>query len=167
VKLRGTTPLLLPCICMEMDFSKGFPAEVILTGKNYSWSQKLDYERVSLHCRSCFETCHLATHCPKGSRKNRKHQKSTWWVRSNDDHQVISKDCRQPPQDSENPSQSDPPIQPTLLSQDSHQESTQKSKKEASSLQVSDQGLQIQQSPLHQHVGKIRLMKLRYQNKKK
>jgi hypothetical protein len=42
-------------ICVEMDFSKGFPTEVILTGKNYSWPQKLDYERVSLRCRSCFE----------------------------------------------------------------------------------------------------------------
>jgi hypothetical protein len=59
-------------ICVEMDFSKGFPAKVILTGKNYSWSQKLDYERVSLRCRSCFETGHLATHCPKGPKKNRK-----------------------------------------------------------------------------------------------
>jgi hypothetical protein len=36
-------------ICVEMEFSKGFPNEVILIGKNYSWSQKLDYERVSLH----------------------------------------------------------------------------------------------------------------------
>jgi hypothetical protein len=27
------------CICMEMDFSKGFPSDVILTGKTYSWSQ--------------------------------------------------------------------------------------------------------------------------------
>jgi hypothetical protein len=76
------------CICVEMDFSKGFPTEVILTGKNYSWSQKLDYERVSLRCRSCFEMGHLATHCPKGPKKNRKPRKSTWWVGSND-HQVI------------------------------------------------------------------------------
>ena len=42
------------CICVEMEFSKGFLAEVILTGKNYSWSRKLDYERVLLRCRSCF-----------------------------------------------------------------------------------------------------------------
>jgi hypothetical protein len=90
---------------------------------------------------------HLASHCPKGSRKIRKHEKSTWWVGSNDDHQVISKDCKEPLQDSENPSQTDPPIQHTLLSQVSCHNSTQKPKKEASSLQVSDKGLWIQQSP--------------------
>jgi hypothetical protein len=58
-------------ICMEMDFSKGFPTEVILTGKNYSWSQKLDYERVSLHCRSCFETDILQPIVPKGPRRTK------------------------------------------------------------------------------------------------
>jgi hypothetical protein len=62
-------------ICVEMDRSKGFPTKFILTSKNYSWSQKLDYERVSLHCRSCFETGHLVTHFPKGSRKNKKIRK--------------------------------------------------------------------------------------------
>ena len=31
-------------ICVEMDFNKGFPAEIILDGKGYSWTQKLDYE---------------------------------------------------------------------------------------------------------------------------
>jgi hypothetical protein len=113
-----------------MDFSKGFPAEVILTGKNYSWSQKLDYERVSLHCRSCFEMGHLATHCPKGPKKNRKPRKSTWWVGSNDDHQVISK----PPQVSEKTSKPDPP-------QPSSPESNHKLEKEVSSPQASDEGL--------------------------
>jgi hypothetical protein len=53
-------------ICVEMDFGKGFPVEVILTSKKYSWPHKLDFEIVSLHCRSCFETGHLASHCPKG-----------------------------------------------------------------------------------------------------
>jgi len=32
-------------ICVEMDFSKGFPAEIILTGDNYSWTQKMDYKK--------------------------------------------------------------------------------------------------------------------------
>jgi hypothetical protein len=75
-------------ICVEMDFSKGFTNEVILTIKNYSWSKKLDYERVSLRCRSCFEMRHLAIHCPQGSRKNRKLHKSTWWVGSCNGPQV-------------------------------------------------------------------------------
>jgi hypothetical protein len=130
-------------MCVEMDFSKRFPAEVILTGKNYSWSQKLDYERVSLRCRSCFETGHLATHCPKGPKKNRKLQKSTWCVGSNDGHQVLSKDCRQPPQVIEKSTQPDPPLHPTPLSQDMKPESIQKSEKETSSPQVSDEGLRI------------------------
>jgi hypothetical protein len=30
-----------------MDFNKGFPTEINLTGENFSWSQKLDYENVS------------------------------------------------------------------------------------------------------------------------
>jgi len=73
-------------ICLKIDFSKWFPTKVIFTSKNNSWSHKLDYERVSLHCRSCFEIGHLATHCPKGPKKNRNPQKSTWWVGSNDNH---------------------------------------------------------------------------------
>jgi hypothetical protein len=65
-------------ICVEMDFNKGFSTEIILTSENYSWTQKLDYEKVSLRCRACFETRHFAAQCPKGPRKVRKHQhKST------------------------------------------------------------------------------------------
>jgi len=123
-------------VCMEMDFSKGFWAEVILTGKNYSGTHKIDYERVSLGCISCFQTCHIASHYPKGSRKIRKHKKSTWWVGSNDDHQFISKDCKEPPEENENPSQTDPPIQHTLLFQVSCHNSTLKAKKEAYALWV-------------------------------
>ena len=43
-------------ICVEMDFSIGFPAEIHLTSKSYVWIQKLDYESVLFRCRSCFET---------------------------------------------------------------------------------------------------------------
>jgi hypothetical protein len=59
-------------ICVEMDFSKGFPAEIILTGDNYSWTQKLDYEKIALRCRACFDTGHLAAQCPRGPKKDRK-----------------------------------------------------------------------------------------------
>ena len=107
------------CFWVEMDYSKGFPTEVILTRKNYSWSQKLDYERISLRCRSCFEIGHLASHCPKGPKKNRKPRKSTWWVGSSDDHQVISK-----PQSNENMSHPNLPPLPNP---------SQKSTKELSS----------------------------------
>jgi hypothetical protein len=116
-------------ICMEMDFSKGFLVEVILTGKYYSLPQKLDFERVSLCYRS---------HCPKEYKKFRKHHKSTWWVGSNDDHQVIPKACKESPQDNENP---------PLLSQDPCQNSTEKMEKDPSSLQDSNKGIRIQQSP--------------------
>jgi hypothetical protein len=57
-----------------MDFSKGFSAERILTGENYSWTKKLDYEKVSLRCRACFGVGHFVAQCPKGPRKVRKHQ---------------------------------------------------------------------------------------------
>lgn len=121
-------------ICVEMNFSKGFPSEVILTGKNYSWSQKLDYERIFLRCRSCFETRHLASHCPKEPKMNRKPRKSTWWVGSNDDHQVISK----PPQSSEKMSHPDLPPLPTP---------SQKSTKEVSSPQIFEEGPRLISSP--------------------
>ena len=52
-------------ICVEMDFSKGFPAEIILDGKGYSWTQKLDYEQIHFICRACYETGHLALNCKK------------------------------------------------------------------------------------------------------
>jgi hypothetical protein len=82
-------------ICVEMDFSKGFPAEIILGCKNYSWTQKLDYERISLRCRACFETGHIAAQCTKGNRKAGKQQrKSTWWEGSNEDHQLIITNIR-------------------------------------------------------------------------
>jgi len=75
---------------MEMDIIKGFPVEMTLIGETYSWTRKLDYEKISLHCRVCFETWHLATHCPKGSRKARNlYSKSTWWKESNEYYQII------------------------------------------------------------------------------
>jgi hypothetical protein len=34
----------------------------------------------------------LATQCPRGPKKAQKQRKSTWWVGSHIDHQLISKD---------------------------------------------------------------------------
>jgi hypothetical protein len=58
-------------ICVEMDFSKGFPAEIILQGKDYSRTQKLDYENLSFRCSNCFKMGHLACNCgkPPGKKK--------------------------------------------------------------------------------------------------
>ena len=69
-------------ICVEMDFSKGFPAEIILQGKDYSRTQILDYENLSFKCRNCFEMGHLAHSYGKSSRKKRssKSQRPTWWT---------------------------------------------------------------------------------------
>jgi hypothetical protein len=89
-----------------MDFSKGFRAEIILTGESSSWSQKLDYENVSFHCRVCFETRHKATHCLKRPRQAKKLQrKSTWWDGAKEEHQMINKDepdALDPPMDEPN-----------------------------------------------------------------
>jgi hypothetical protein len=79
-------------ICVEMDFSKGFLAKINMTGDNYSWTQKMDYEKIALQCQACFSMGHLAAQCPRGPAKARKQRKSTWWVGSHIDHQLISKD---------------------------------------------------------------------------
>jgi hypothetical protein len=79
-------------ICVEMDFSKGFPARITLQGINYSWTQKLDYEKLHFRCRSCFETRHLASNCQKLPEKNRNpknQRKPTWWVGALPEHQSI------------------------------------------------------------------------------
>jgi len=79
-------------ICVEMDFSAGFPAEIHLTSKDYVWNQKLDYESVLFRCRSCFETGHLAKNCPKASQKNsarKNHHRSTWWEGAQKEHYTV------------------------------------------------------------------------------
>jgi hypothetical protein len=58
-------------IYVEMDFNKGFPAEIILLEKNYSWTQKIDFENLCFKCRVCFETGHIARNCEKSSEKRR------------------------------------------------------------------------------------------------
>lgn len=67
-------------ICVEMDFSKGFSAKIILQDKDYSRTQILDYENLSFRCRNCFETWHLARSCGKqlGKKRSSKIQRPTW-----------------------------------------------------------------------------------------
>jgi hypothetical protein len=77
-------------ICVEMDFSKGFPAEIILQGKDYSRTQKLDYENLSFRCRNCFETGHLARNCGKPPGKKRS-SKPTWWMKASKEPRSKSK----------------------------------------------------------------------------
>ena len=69
-------------IYVEMDFSKGFPMEIILQGKDYSRTQILDYENLSFRCRNCFEMGHLACSCGKstGKKRSSKSQRPTWWT---------------------------------------------------------------------------------------
>ena len=80
------------CICVEMEFNKGFPTKIILTSENSSWSQKLDYKNVSVSCRVCFEIGHKETHCQKIARQAKKHLcKSTWWVSDKEEHQRLER----------------------------------------------------------------------------
>eukprot|EP00253_Pinus_taeda_P017607 PITA_17607 len=82
-------------ICVEMDFSAGFPAEINLTSKDYVWNQKLDYESVVFRCRSYFETGHLAKNCPKASQENsarKNHHRSTWWEGAQKEHYTVIKE---------------------------------------------------------------------------
>ena len=53
-----------------MDFNKGFLAKTNLVGKDYMWTQKIDYENALFHSRDCFEIGHLAKSFPKVSQKN-------------------------------------------------------------------------------------------------
>ena len=65
-----------------MDFTKGFPAKIILQGTDYSRNQKLDYENLSFMCRNCFETGHIARNYEKmpGKKRSPKSQRPTWWT---------------------------------------------------------------------------------------
>lgn len=69
-------------ICVEMNFNKGFPAEIILQGKDYSRNQKLDYENLCFRCRNSFETKHIARNCEKqpGKKRSTRSQRPTWWT---------------------------------------------------------------------------------------
>ena len=76
-----------------MDFSKGFPAEIILQGKDYLRTQILDYENLSFRCRNYFETGHLARSCGKqpGKKRPSKNQRPTWWTRAPSEPRIESK----------------------------------------------------------------------------
>lgn len=80
-------------ICVEMDFKNGFPAEINLLGKGYSWTQKIDYENLCFRCRVCFETGHIARNCEKSSGKRRlpRSQRPTWWKEAPPEKQVEGK----------------------------------------------------------------------------
>jgi hypothetical protein len=80
-------------ICVEMDFTKGFPAEIILQGKDYSRNQKLDYENLSFRCRNCFATGHIARNCDKlpGKKRAPKSQRPTWWTGAQSEPHAESK----------------------------------------------------------------------------
>lgn len=81
-------------ICVEMDFTKGFPAQIILQGKDRSWTVKLDYEYINFRCRVCFETGHIAANCKNSEKKKlaKSRRKPTWWEGAIPAHQSISKE---------------------------------------------------------------------------
>ena len=64
---KGNLKTKFSRICLEMDFSKGFPTEVHLTSKDCTWVKNLDYENVLFLHQACFSTSHLAKHFPKVS----------------------------------------------------------------------------------------------------
>jgi hypothetical protein len=80
-------------IYVEMDFNKGFPAEIILLEKSYSWTQKIDFENLCFRCRVCFETGHIARNCEKssGKRRSSRSQRPTWWTGTHPEKQSEAK----------------------------------------------------------------------------
>jgi hypothetical protein len=94
-------------ICVEMDFNKGFPAEIILLGENFSWTQKIDFENLCFRCRVCFETGHIARNCEKssGKRRSSRSQRPTWWTGAQPEKQA---EAKIPPSETEGESVSIP-----------------------------------------------------------
>ena len=86
---KGNLKTKFSGICVEMDFTKGFPTEVHLTSKYYTWLKNLDYENVLFLCQACFRTSHLAKHFPKVSLHLRRSHKSFWWEGSKLEHYII------------------------------------------------------------------------------
>lgn len=62
-------------ILVEMDVSKGLPAEVVLKSSKGSWIQSLDYEGIPFRCRRCFKIGHATAPCEF----EKKAKKATWW----------------------------------------------------------------------------------------
>jgi hypothetical protein len=52
-------------ICVDMEFSKGFPEAIQLNVDGWSHLQALDYEQVPFKCNSCHEYGHFTKICPK------------------------------------------------------------------------------------------------------
>lgn len=57
-------------ISVDMDFNKGFPAEINPTTLNYVWVQN-----VSFQCKSCYEVRHVIKNCPKRLHNSKDRQK--------------------------------------------------------------------------------------------
>ena len=56
-------------ILVDIDVSKGLPAELLLYHSKGSWTQLIDYEGLPCRCKNCFNTCHLAAKCEYSSNK--------------------------------------------------------------------------------------------------
>ena len=76
-------------ICVQMDLSKGLPAELKIVNQDYSWTQVLDCENVSFRCRSCYDIGHQEKEFPKISQPYR-HRKATWWTGARPEHYIVS-----------------------------------------------------------------------------
>lgn len=74
-------------ILVEIDVSKGLPAEVLLKSSRGSWIQSLDYEGVPFRCRRCFKIGHAAAQC--GFEKKTK--TTTWWNGASLQHYMVEK----------------------------------------------------------------------------
>ena len=86
---KGNLKTKFSRICVETDFGKGFPTEVHLTSKDYTWVKKLDYENVLFLRQACFRTSHLAKHFPKVSLHLRRSHNSFWWEGSKPERYII------------------------------------------------------------------------------
>lgn len=73
-------------ILVEMDVSKGLPAEILIKTSKGSWIQSLDYEGIPFRCRRCFKTGHAAAQC--GFEKK---ASTSWWKGASQQHYTVEK----------------------------------------------------------------------------
>lgn len=80
-------------ILVDIDSSKGLPAEIKLSTAKGFWIQPLDYEGIPFRCRRCFKTGHVVAKCDLEKVKLKK--PSSWWKGDSSQHYMVFKSSSQ------------------------------------------------------------------------
>lgn len=79
--------------CVEMDFTKGFPVDIIMTNDDYYWVQNMDYENLLFWCLACHEMDYLAKKFPKSNHHSSSRSMciTTWWDKEKEENSMVYK----------------------------------------------------------------------------